>query len=229
MLLLGWALSALAAIAAASLLARFRSESSRVAELRSELESLNGELTALEHKCEQQRDEHRRRGKELADLRKRLEKTKRSRGAARERERVEPGRIEELERTLELRSEDLTRAREELQQSHGELTRVHARLDRERETARGPRDEADARAREATASLGRTEADLSKAQEELGAVGRELQRWRKRAENLDKVYMVLRGEHELAKDRLRNQEEELERLRALKVALVDPLPETEES
>ena len=41
--------------------------------------------------------------------------------------------------------------------------------------------------------------------------------------------MVLRGEHELAKDRLRNQEEELERLRALKVALVDPLPETEES
>ncbi len=228
MLLLGWVLAALAAIAAAVSLARFRRESSGVDELRRKLEGLGEELRALEHKREQQRDEHRRRGEELGDLRKRLEKTKRSRSVARERERVEPGRIEELEATLELRTEDLSRAREELQPSHTELARVHATLERERETARGPREEADARAREATARLGRSEADLSKAQEELEAVRHEFLRWRKRAENLDKVYMVLRGEHELAKDRLRAQEEELERLRALKVALVDPLPETKE-
>ncbi len=93
----------------------------------------------------------------------------------------------------------------------------------------GPGEEADARAREATAKLGRAEAGLSKAEDEIEVARHELGRWRKRAENLDKVYMVLRGEHELAKDQLRTQTEELERLRALKVALVDPVPEVEET
>ena len=229
MLVLGWVLAAFAFLAATVSFGRYRSESSRVAELRGELEGLGCELKALEEKREQVRDEHRRRGEELADLRKRLEKTKRSRGVARERERTEPGQIEELERTLELRAQALTRAREELQQSHRELARVHATLEHEREAARGPREEADARAREATTRLGRSEVGLSKAREDLGAERHELMRWRKRAENLDKVYMVLRGEHELAKDQLRAQQQELERLRALKVALVDPEPETEEA
>ncbi len=172
-----------------------------------QLEEVREELAAAGRRLETQREEHRRRGEDLADLRKRLDKAKRSRGAVRENERAAPGRVAELEGAL------------------GELAVVHAQLKRERDHARKPREEADKAVRELETKLGQAQADVERTASDLDTARHEYGRWRKRAENLDKVYMVLRGEFELAKDRLRAQEAELERLRALKVALVDPVPE----
>ncbi len=42
----------------------------------------------------------------------------------------------------------------------------------------------------------------------------------------EKLYVAIHGELAAKKDRLRGQTEELERLRALKVAVIDPLPES---
>ncbi len=222
---LGWGLAAVAALAAALFFARSRAEQALSRELTSQLEEVREELAVAGRRLEKQKEDHRRRGEELADLRKRLDKAKRSRGAVRENERAAPGRVAELERTIELQTEDLARARTELEGALGELAVVHAQLKRERDDARKPREEADKAVRELETKLGQAQADVERTAGDLDTARHEYGRWRKRAENLDKVYMVLRGEFELAKDRLRAQEAELERLRALKVALVDPVPE----
>jgi chromosome segregation ATPase len=212
-------------LAAALLFARSRAEQAFSRELTSQLEEVREELAVAGRRLEKQKEEHRRRGEDLVDLRKRLDKAKRSRGGERERERAEPGRVAALERAIELQTEDLARARTERDGALAELAKVHAQLERAREDARKPREEADEAMRELETKLGQAQADLERTVADLDAARHELGRWRKRAENLDKVYMVLRGEFELAKDRLRAQDAELERLRALKVALVDPVPE----
>lgn len=223
---LGWGLAAVAALAAALFLARSRAEQALSRELTSQLEEVREEVAVAGRRLEKQKEEHRRRGEDLADLRKRLDKAKRSRGVVRESERAAPDRVAELERTIELQTEDLARARTELDGALGELAVVHAQLERERDDSRKPREEADKVVRELETKLGRAQADVERTAGDLDTARHELGRWRKRAENLDKVYMVLRGEFELAKDRLRAQDAELERLRALKVALVDPVPES---
>ncbi len=223
-MLLGWGVALVVGFAAALLYARASAEGARALELERQLEEASVELDAVRDRLEQQKGEHRKRGEELADLRKRLAKAKRSRGAEREQARSEPGRIAELEVALQQRGADLERARSELEGAHTDLARLHAQ--REREVARAPREEADTRTGELEAELARARDGSETTQRELEAARHELGRWRKRAENLDKVYMVLRGEYELAKDQLRSQQSELERLRALKVALVDPVPET---
>ncbi len=222
---LGWGFAAVAALAAALFFARSRAEQALSRELTSQLAEIREELAVAGRRLEKQKEEHRRRGEDLGDLRKRLDKARRSRGTAREKERAEPARVAELERTIELQAEDLARARTELDRTLGELAVVHAQLERERDDARKPREQADKAVRELEMKLGQVQADSETIAADLETARHELGRWRKRAENLDKVYMVLRGEFELAKDRLRAQDAELERLRALKVALVDPVPE----
>ncbi len=72
------------------------------------------------------------------------------------------------------------------------------------------------------------EAELAEAGERLVKLENELQlahqtqaRARKRMANQDQLYAALRGELEAKKDRLRTQEEQLQRLQALKVAVLD--------
>ena len=228
MVLAGWAFAVFAGVAAVLLFGRSRALGDRARALGGRIEEVRVELQAARGNLEQRKEEHRRRGEELSELRKQLGKAKKERRSARERQRGEPARIEELERALSVQRDDVARARADLEEAHSELAKVHALRERELEVARAPRTEDDERLRDLEARLGRAEAALRTSVEEHTADRHELGRWRKRAENLDKVYMVLRGEHELAKDRLRTQEAELERLRALKVALVDPVPETTE-
>ncbi len=228
LVLAGWAFAVFAGVAAVLLFGRSRALGDRARALGGRIEEVRAELQAARGNLEQRKEEHRRRGEELSELRKQLGKAKKERRSARERQRGEPARIEELERALSVQRDDVARARADLEEAHSELAKVHALRERELEVARAPRTEDDERLRDLEARLGRAEAALRTSVEEHTADRHELGRWRKRAENLDKVYMVLRGEHELAKDRLRTQEAELERLRALKVALVDPVPETTE-
>ena len=228
LVLAGWAFAVFAGVAAVLLFGRSRALGDRARALGGRIEEVRAELQAARGNLEQRKEEHRRRGEELSELRKQLGKAKKERRSARERQRGEPARIEELERALSVQRDDVARARADLEEAHSELAKVHALRERELEVARAPRTEVDERLRDLEARLGRAEAALRTSVEEHTADRHELGRWRKRAENLDKVYMVLCGEHELAKDRLRTQEAELERLRALKVALVDPVPETTE-
>jgi hypothetical protein len=65
---------------------------------------------------------------------------------------------------------------------------------------------------------------VSAAQEKATAAERSLEKLRTKVRTQDQLYLVMRGELEAKKDRLRTQQEELERLQAFKVAVIDPLP-----
>jgi len=67
----------------------------------------------------------------------------------------------------------------------------------------------------------KAEAQSASRARELGAARKEVGRLQERLRTQNKVYMALRGELEAKKDRLRQQREEIERLQAIKVALVD--------
>ncbi len=137
-----------------------------------------------------------------------------------------------LESELLEAREDARTARAERDAAHAELAnwsreqaaqRSRERAAQERAALPPPGQTAELAAlRERLASA---EAEREKAVDEAGAARDQTSRARKRAENLDKVYVILRGEHALQRDELRSQREELERLRALKVAVIDPLPD----
>ena len=57
--------------------------------------------------------------------------------------------------------------------------------------------------------------------EELGIARGTEARMRKRMSNQEQLYASLRAELDVKKDRLRTQEEQLQRLQALKVAVID--------
>ena len=63
---------------------------------------------------------------------------------------------------------------------------------------------------------------LKRKADQLAKTDHDLQRMRKRVRNQDMLYTSIRSELDAKKDRLRTQQEELERLRALEVVLAPP-------
>jgi hypothetical protein len=198
-----------------------------------ELESLKAELEATRGRAGKRADGDRKRDEELAELRRRLEKTKRRVSQAREDERQESERIRELEEKVRL-------AQADARAMHAELQRAEAEIERLREVPRPkppvvvappppqpvakeptppepPRDEA--LARRAAAA----EAGVLALEEQLVAARVDAERQRRKAAAHDRLYVVLRGELDAKKERLRTQQEELERLRALRLVLADDL------
>jgi len=74
---------------------------------------------------------------------------------------------------------------------------------------------------ELQASLVQARARIEELSAEVEAARRTELRLRKRADNQEQLYASVRGELEVKKDRLRTQEEQLQRLRALKVAVLE--------
>ena len=83
------------------------------------------------------------------------------------------------------------------------------------------------RAQQARAQADAVRAELDAARSKLADLALQLKRQQGKALTQDKLYASMRLELEAKKDRLGAQQEELERLRALRVALVEPEPEPE--
>jgi len=190
-------------------------------------DGLKTALAALETHVEKERKARSRQAEELAELRKRADKAKRRTGKNAPQPMGTASRIQDLEEASEKASVERDRLRAERDGLVEDLAKLRARIEADERAT-----EAKARAVPveqpkpvATTSL---EASLAEARERIGALESEAQlarqteaRLRKRMDNQEQLYASLRSELEVKKDRLRTQEEQLQRLQALKVAVLD--------
>jgi chromosome segregation ATPase len=229
---LGWIAFALAVAGAAFLFLRARASDAARAASAALLAERDQALEATQKRLEQRAAELRTRGEEISELRKKYDKLKKRAGDEREEEKGAPARVRKLEADLEAERADSRGARDEIVRLHAEVERVTAELARVRaELARASGkvaelaplaerpglDALERRAEEGDAKLVKLAAALESAQ-------RDAAKYKGRWETLDKAYLVLRGELELKKDEARTQRAEVERLRALEVVLVEPVP-----
>lgn len=207
---LSWILFALASVAAALGLIQWRSASGSLARERGahaasskELKTLRDELA----KRERRRDDQ---GAELRDLRKRLEKTKRR--AFEGQAEVEPlqARVALLEAQLDGKEKTLVERAVALARAEALAAQTAAARDDALATARRAEAEATTEtAQQADAS----QAELAALKKERAGLSRrandaerETTRYRQRWRTQQRLYMVIRGELEIAKDRIRELE-----------------------
>ena len=183
----------------------------------------DAELQATRQQLEKKTAAHRRLSEQEAESRRKLEKARKrasqSRTGAKE-SKNEGDELTLLQGQLRLSQADQARLREELER----LATAPSAADRIKE-----REVELAKAGEEIAALqGRVEqagAAAKAAEAKLGEHAEESERLHKKLATQDKLYVSVRSELEAKKDRIRAQTEELERLRAFKVAVIDPVPE----
>jgi len=223
-----WILALLGAMGLAALWPASRRNAARAEEAERDRTGLRGQLERTRTQLAQRAEAHRKRGEELAELRRKLDKAKKRVRSSLEEQSVEPDRTAKLEEQLGTARQALASAREELAEAHAaraeaerEIAHLRARAEEVRPTAPRVDPELEARRRNEREQL---ESRMERLETERNDAQQQSARHRKRWDALNKAYLVLRGENELRKDQLHQQERELERLRALKVALIDPVP-----
>ena len=220
--LLPWILAGAAATAAFFLLARLRATAADLETRAAELERIGAELKVAREQIDRQSATHRRRGEELAELRRKLDKAKkRGSNEPRSGRAAAPSHLQEVERELELARQARDAAREEASGLASELSRLRAQPAPAAPPA--PPDDSERIAR-VEAQRDQAEARAGQLAAEFAAAQKQVQRLRGKHDTQAQLYAALRGELEAKKDRLRRQQEEIERLQALKVAVLDPLP-----
>jgi DNA repair exonuclease SbcCD ATPase subunit len=229
---LAWIVAGLLAVAGVVALLRARSEAERVASLELQLEALEKEFRASRAQNEKKAGAQLRKGDQDAELRRKLDKAKKRAAQAREAEKLEAERVKGLERELALRQADLQGLRAELERASAAPAPavrpvvVPKKPDPEevarREAAAAHKKDEDIVAMEAR--VARAEAAAKRSADEAAGHRKQMERLKGKLSTQELLYVSIRSELEAKKDRLRTQTEELERLRALKVALVDPLP-----
>ncbi len=228
--LVGWLAAAACAFGAASLFARTRVLARQVAEADARAREFRERLKTSEKRFDQRAKQGRQRGEETGELRRKLEKARKRAGQAREEQRADAERARKLEAELHLREADLRAARAEnaAPPSEVEKREVEKRPNQPTQAAPALPPPPPAPAPQPVvpeAVLERAEKaedDARRYAKELGKLRQDLERSRVRQRAESKAYMALRGELEAKKDRLRHQQEELERLRAMKVVLGSP-------
>jgi len=226
-LLLPWVLAGLFLLAAVFFMTRARSEVTSRDARELALAQLERELVASRDQLERASRAQRQKGDELAEMRRKLEKAKKRAAHSLDAKRSEPGRIAELEDALGLAREDLGASREQVLELEAQVSRLRARAQQPQPQPQPapppPPDPAPVEGLKQRAEKAEVEAERLGG--ELTRVREELSRSEAKVETSRKLYLAIRGELGVKKDRLNAQQEELERLRALKVAIVDPLPE----
>lgn len=204
---LPWILFALASVAAALGLSQWRSASAGLARERGAHGASSKELTTLRDelaKRERRRDDQ---GAELRDLRKRLEKTKRR--AFEGQAEVEPlrARVAQLEAQLGGKDRAWVERGEAL--ARAEALAAQATAARDAALAAAQRAEANATT-ETAQQADASQAELAALKKECAGLSRraneaerETTRYRQRWRTQQRLYMVIRGELEIAKDRIR--------------------------
>lgn len=230
----GWMVIGAGVIAGVLVLARlWKQAEGRVAELEVEAENMAAKAERLGSDLSKEARARRRQSEELVSLRKRADKTKRRKMKGGDQPLGTSQRIRDHEVEVERVGLERDRAnseREALAKSVADLELQLAASARalERATAPSP-------VPVATMSDSTADSALEEARDELASVlerGKKLEneleiarqteaRMRKRMSNQEVLYASLRAELDVKKDRLRTQEEQLQRLQALKVAVID--------
>jgi len=212
-----------ALVAVGVLVPRLRAAAHEAAAARLDAERLSGELQTARSQLEKAEGKARRAGTELADVRKKLDKSRKR--AAQLHGEARPGTPAAsglaAEKALEEARQARDAAREEAESLGAELSRLRA----EQVAARRASEHADTTESEALErKVAASERELETAREALGKATAEVDRLKKKIRSQETLYVSIRSELEVKKDRIRAQTEEIERLHALKVALVDPIP-----
>jgi chromosome segregation ATPase len=218
------------AIAGVLVLARlWRTAEGRVAGLQAETEALTVEGKQLGARLSKQTQARKRQAEELATLRKKADKANRRQSKPVDQPLGTTARIRDHEAQVERVELERDRANSEREELARQVARLETRLEasaRALEEATAPLPTAIAN--QAETSLERAQAELAasheqrtKLRDELGIAQQTEARMRKRMNNQDQLYASLRAELDVKKDRLRTQEEQLQRLQALKVAVID--------
>lgn len=205
----------------------WRGANSRALLLRGQKQELELELEAVRSELAREKKSRGRQAEELASLRKRADKAKKRSAKSAPAPLGTASRVQDLVVALEGAGRERDQIRAERDGLAGELARLESRIEVEARAT-----QAQAAASEAAPpdsdSQGSDEALLAETRERLVKLENELQlahqtqaRTRKRMANQDQLYAALRGELEIKKDRLRTQEEQLQRLQALEAAVLD--------
>ena len=211
------------AIGAAAFGALWRRAEARLAASEADAETLRGEREELAARLSRERQTRTQQGEELAALRKRVDKAKKRSARAEKGGADLPlgtaARVADLESQIERVERERDRSRAEREQLTAQVANLEARLEVARRPSTpvaplpaAPPDEGGAGLAEATERISKLENELELAkQSEV--------RMRKRMANQEQLYASIRAELEVKKDRLRAQEEKIQRLEALSVAV----------
>lgn len=219
----------LIALVAVAWLARARQETARRSRaLEADLVALERERKDLARRVEHESQARKKQSEELVELRRRSDKARRRTEKTPEAPLGTATRIRDVELELERAQAGLRRSEMEREQHARSATALQAERDdlaKRLEDASGP---ARAAADEAGVALVRAQAELAavreqcaKQAEELGLARQNEARMRKRMDNQEQLYASLRAELDVKKDRLRTQEEQIQRLQALKAAVLE--------
>ena len=191
-------------------------------------------LAAAETSLEKERKARQRQAEELAEFRKRADKAKRRGGKQAAQPMGTASRIGDLEEACERTRLERDRAAGERDGIAAELAKLRTEIAAEarmREKAAAERAASEQRSAEpvvvddplevATSQLAEAREQLEKLRSEQVIARQSEVRMRKRMDTQEQLYASVRSELEVKKDRLRTQEEQLQRLQALKVAVID--------
>lgn len=200
---LGWVVALLASLTAGVVVWWARAQRNGRSVLEGQLGGVRAQLSDAQAQLAKRSRALAERRKELGELRRRLDKTRRRAFDARESTGSLEERVQELQRGLSRREQQarqaamvLESAREQLSSREQEIARLHEQL----ATARPRSDpEEQARGSQRVATL---EAELSDLTRKLRDAERETARYRSRERTHRRLYLVIRGELEIARDRL---------------------------
>ncbi len=211
--LLPWLLAIVACAAALASALAWRAEHRRQRALALQEHELRARLEHSEKRLAARNAKQHERAEETSELRRKLEKAKKRTVSLAEENDGVRRRVRELEERLLQREVELKALRAEIEPLRQAMEREHlVAMEQQRD------DQAVARER---TRLEKQSAALEEKTRELNAqlveAQRALSQYRKRLETQEQLYTAIRGELRAKKDRLRTQQEELERLRALRV------------
>lgn len=224
--LIPWVIVAALVVVVLIFYLRSRSAESQLVTVRAAKEKTETDLEDARGRLSKSQDKSRQASEDIQQLRKKLEKVKKRLGSTTSLPSASASRVQQLEEALELSRQERDRLREEVSGLRAELTRLREVARSNVEEAENPQLNSALEAQSAaSARIADLESILQKAQARAADAERSVDRLRGKARTQDLLYVSLRSELDAKKDRLRTQQEEIERLRALKVALVDDPPE----
>lgn len=238
--MIAWSVAGLVGVLAVGLLVRVSSEGRRTGALRNDLEDHSKELRSLRRQLEQQGKAVKRSGSEGARLeRKASQAEKRAsqvRSVAKAERAESEARIEALEAAAADSSAELSTLRADLVQTEAardgatraeqaarkELLEAHeAQVSRSAADEPSPDPQAAAVPEPEGVDAAESAAVLAERDRALAALQTDLERLRAKGKTQDLLYVSIRSELAIKKEGLRQQREEIERLRAFKVAMSD--------
>jgi chromosome segregation ATPase len=226
----GWMVIGVGVVAGFLVLVQsWRKAVGRVAQLETEATRRAAKAEKLAVDLSKEARARRRQSEELASLRKRVEKTKRRKMKSADQPLGTSHRIRDHEAEVERVGLERDRVNSEREALETSVSDLESRLaESERALALATALQPDSQPVPVANSLDEAPGELASALEREKKLKDDLEiarqselRTRKRMSNQEMLYASLRAELDVKKDRLRTQEEQLQRLQALKVAVID--------